>query len=303
MSPRSKAIVQCVLVLGAALSASGPVQGQVNPFTTTSDSFKVLSRGASSFARLSNGECAGWRTTNTSYSYLPTSGATGVVIRVTEDVANTTCREGRLGWIAVSVWRQQDSLMPLTRFAMEGEESALYRDEKLNRARAFTQLFRITQFGCCGSNNIDNYVALLSGRHVFSASAPLQWFYANGTVRYVAVLADEVPALAPSGGWTPRTAAVILYGTGGAPAQIVAVPGDSAIYYMVSQLRLHRAVQPDTVEHPALAGPCCNERDTVAVSGVSLEFELDPQADTPTLVVSVPITNDRLGTPSIRRQP
>jgi hypothetical protein len=92
-------------------------------------------------------------------------------------------------------------------------------------------MYRITEYGCCGSENLDSYYSLATGRAVFTADHPLLYVEAPpfGT-GYVAVH-DVDAADAPPGAEGDRTLiAMVAFGGTSAALQRVALRGPTSEY-------------------------------------------------------------------------
>lgn len=289
-----------VVALVGAIAPPG-LAGQGTDISRERGRFAQLDSARSSISRIASGDCVATRTVNVRYEILYAFGH-DVAVQTTEDVVHASCREGEEGQVSVRSWAVGDTLVPQSHFESNGSIGRVTGTDDLRFAGAghLEQLYGITEFGCCGSNDITSYFNLRSGRRVFRASAPISWFIANGTVRYVAVLADpDSEDVHPRG----RTVALVEMGRGSEAPQVVRIMGDSNSYYSVAGVRFTGTMAGRTQGHPVLSGPCCSHTDTVAVSGLVLRFELNPQSDESQLSVAIPIVGDRLAHPIITRRP
>jgi hypothetical protein len=293
------------LLLAGFLACPGPVEAQRAPNGPAADSAFLLRRASSSVYVISS-PCPGRRTVNTRFRAVTLAAGEAVVLEEEEDVTVLNCNEGSDGRVTVTVWSPSRPARRLATFTAFGDQGEPLLPDELYRAGRFAPLYRVRNSGCCGALDRYTYYNLRTGRAVFVSTAPIRWLFANGTIRYLAVLTDGASGPVPSSRWTPRTAAIVQYGTGSGPPQLMPVWGDSGAWYAVAGVAVRRDLPPDSGGSVVLAGPCCNPRDTVPVSGVTARMRLDDLGygdNHPNLLVSVPIVGDRLRTPQVRRLP
>jgi hypothetical protein len=152
-------------------------------------------------------------------------------------------------------------------------------------------LYRITEYGCCGSENVDAYYSLTNGRALFTADHPLLLVdvkpFGTGFVAVHDVSATESP-----GAEGDRTlVATVAFGAPGGAVQRVAVRGASNDVYL-KRLEL---VARDAAGHARHAqmlneGSEIDARWTVAISMEWGEMSSDATAGT----VTIPIENGRM---------
>lgn len=154
-------------------------------------------------------------------------------------------------------------------------------------------LYRITEYGCCGSENLDTYYSLVTGRALFTADNPLLFIDAEpfGT-GLVAIHDGAAAGPIPGAAENDRTLiALIAFGNTRTPGQHVQLRGPSGDFSVFRQELVARGPNGQ-VKRGATLG--INDELTAAWSvSVVLELESITSADT-TARVEIPIEAGRL---------
>lgn len=152
-------------------------------------------------------------------------------------------------------------------------------------------LYRVTEYGCCGSEDLDAYYSLVTGRELFTADHPLLFVDVKpfGT-GFVAV--HDVEAAGSPGAESDRTlVAVVAFGAPGATVQRAAVRAAST-EYRVTRLEL---VARDPAGH-LKRGPSLDLNSEIdARWSVAVSIDFEGVADgRPAGRVAIPIANGRM---------
>ncbi|HEX6746045.1 MAG TPA: hypothetical protein VF092_01935 [Longimicrobium sp.] len=152
-------------------------------------------------------------------------------------------------------------------------------------------LYRITEYGCCGSENVDAYYSLLNGRALFTADHPLLLVdvkpFGTGFVAVHDANAAESP-----GAQDDRTlVAVVAFGAPGGAIQRAAVRNPSNdVYLKRLELVARNAAGHVKTAQMLNEGSEIDARWTVSISMEWGEMSSDATAGT----VTIPIENGRM---------
>jgi hypothetical protein len=95
-------------------------------------------------------------------------------------------------------------------------------------------MYRVTEFGCCGSENLDTYYSLTTGRRLLTADHPLLSIDAQPFGTGLVAVHDAMAAGAPPGAENDRTLiAVVTFAPEHGAAQRVLVRGPSNDFVVV----------------------------------------------------------------------
>jgi hypothetical protein len=154
-------------------------------------------------------------------------------------------------------------------------------------------LYRITEYGCCGSENLDTYYSLVTGRALFTADNPLLFIDAEpfGT-GLVAIHDGAAAGSIPGATENDRTLiALIAFGNTRTPGQHVQLRGPSGDFSVFRQELVARGPNGQVKRGSTLG---INDELTAAWSvSVVLELESITSADT-TARIEIPIEGGRL---------
>lgn len=159
-------------------------------------------------------------------------------------------------------------------------------------------MYRITEYGCCGSENLDTYYSLATGRVLFTADHPLLYLDAAPFGTGLVAVHDVMAADAPPGAANDRTlVAAISFGGTRAPGQRVLLRGPSSDYRVFAMELVGRGPNGQVKRGQNLG---INDELTAAWSvAVVLELEAVTGAGG-TARVEIPIENGRLAVAKAR---
>ena len=169
-----------------ALTASCTVMS-LPPAASRADGGPVSSRGIVSHEARSQlrlyrdaAGCESIQTVNRQFRLVTVVTEKGAERRVLEesyDVRHCLKSESASSEAAIVAWRPDSSVGPLFRIAGRGTEG-----------EPAGNLYRMTQRGCCGSQDLATYFSLLSGQTLFASSIPIRSLMVANTrqVRYAA---------------------------------------------------------------------------------------------------------------------
>jgi len=152
-------------------------------------------------------------------------------------------------------------------------------------------MYRITEYGCCGSENLDTYYSLATGRRLFAADHPLLYLDAAPFGTGLVAVHDAMAADAPPGAANDRTlVAAISFGGTREPGQRVLLRGPSSDYHVFALELVGRGPNGQVKHGPNLG---INDELTAAWS-VAVVLQLEPMSGEGTARVEIPIENGRL---------
>jgi hypothetical protein len=162
--------------------------------------------------------------------------------------------------------------------------------------------YRITEYGCCGSENVDSYFSLATGRLLFTADHPLLFIDAEpfGT-GMVAVHDVQAASPLPGAADDDRTLlAILAFGRAVGAAQRVALRGPSTNFY-IAKLELAARGPSGERKHAQTLG--INDELTPRWT-VAVVLELEGLSDGLAAGrVEIPIENGRLAVEKARVPP
>lgn len=154
-------------------------------------------------------------------------------------------------------------------------------------------LYRVTEYGCCASENLDTYYSLITGRALFTADNPLLFIdaepFGTGLVAiHDGAAAGPIPGAAEN---DPTLVALITFGNTRSPGQQVHLRGPSPDFSVFRQELVARG--PDGQEKRGATLGINDELTPAWSVWVVMELESLTSADT-TVRVEIPIEAGRL---------
>lgn len=162
-------------------------------------------------------------------------------------------------------------------------------------------LYRITEYGCCASENLDTYYSLVTGRALFTADNPLLFIDAAPFGTGLVAIHDGAAAGPIPGASENDTTliALISFGNTRAPGQRVQLRGPSGVYSVLRQELLARG--PNGQEKRGSTLGINDELTAAWTVWVVMELEAITSADV-TARIEIPIEGGRLA-PAKARAP
>jgi hypothetical protein len=274
----------------ALLAAASAAQGQQRAPTssagrlTSTSSYEVLPRTESC--------TGGYRTTGVRYSIVGTSIFEGppphLVLEEKTVVEQCDNLEGptRAEVSVVARPARNPAARPTWTVRRRGERGEVF-DELPGE-----QLYRITEYGCCGSENLDSYYSLADGRLLFTADQPLLYIEATAFGTGMVAVHDAQAADDPPGAANDRTlVAAIAFGDSEHTPQRAWLRGPSADFWVKKVEWVARGPGGQVKRDRTLGvSDELNARWTVAVS-----IELEGMSEgAPAARVEIPVENGRL---------
>ena len=218
--PRAAALAGAVATIALPAAAQ-----QTPPQLTQPSSFRLLPRTE---------ECTfGYQTTNVRYTVV---GATAVeapdwphlVLEERTSIQQCENLEGPTQ-AEVSVTARpaaHPGAPPRWTIRRRGEDAAVV-DSFAGHA-----LYRITEYGCCGSENLDAYYSLVTGRELFTTDHPLLFIDVRPFGTGFVAVHDAQAAVSPGAENDRTLVAVVAFGGAGGAVQRLAIHGPSNEFYL-----------------------------------------------------------------------
>jgi len=262
------------------------------PSSSRTDGGPVFARGVISHEARSQvriyrdaAGCESIQTTNRQFRVVTVQDDEGprrLVLEETYDVRYCVESESVGSEAVITAW-QPDSgqTAPLFRIAGRGVSGS-----------PVGNLYRMSSHGCCGSQELDTYWSLLTGRSLFASSIGLRELTYPGGRRYAAFHDTFSAAAPPEAARDSSVIGVLELGDDRGPAARVAVATDHPEPFAVERLAFARGrtVLPDT----SLAVSDSAARD------LRIRVELTAPSSGRRLAFAVPIVNGRLSTEGVR---
>ncbi len=281
-----------VATLAAAALAAGCQVVSYPPAQARLDGGPVATRGVVSHEARSQlrlyqdaAGCESVQTVNRQFRLVTVAGPTGPERRVLEeayDIRHCLTSESASSEATITVWLPDgNATVPLFRIAGRGAEGA-----------PVGNLYRMTNRGCCGSQDLATYFSLITGRMLFASSlSPRSIEVANSrTIRYLALHDTFSAAELPERAADSTVVAVLQWGDEEVPARRYLVRINRPEAFAGSAVRFRRdgravadtvlTLYPDrpTLELMAeieLVAPTSNRVITIVVPIEGLELKVD----------------------------
>jgi len=269
------------------LAASAPAQAQQR--LTSQSSYEPLPRTESC--------TGGYRTTGVRYTVVGTAISEGepphLVLEEKTAVEQCDNLEGptRAEVSVVARPARNPAARPAWTIRRRGERGEVFAE------LPGEQLYRITEYGCCGAENLDSYYSLVNGRLLFTADQPLLYLDAAPFGTGMVAVHDAQAADDPAGAANDRTlVAAIAFGDSDHAPQRVWLRGPSNDFYVKQVEWVARGPGGEVKRDRTLGvGGELNARWSVAVS-----IEVEGMSGSPTGHVEIPVENGRLAVEKAR---
>lgn len=187
--------------------------------------------------------CESVQTVNRQFRLATVVGAAGPARRVVEesyDVRHCLTSESASSEATITVWLPDgNATVPLFRITGRGAEGA-----------PSGNLYRMTNRGCCGSQDLATYFSLLTGRMLFASSLPPRSLEVANTrtIRYLALHDTFSAAELPERAGDSTVVAVLQWGDDETPARRYLIRAERPEAFAGSTIRFHRdgRILPDT---------------------------------------------------------
>lgn len=287
---KSSAVLLALAALAALAAAAAPAAAQPRPPAaqasrlTAQSSYEALPR--------SENCSGGYRITSVRYTVVGTQLSEGhpphLVLEEKTSVEQCENLEGptRAEVSVVARPARNPAARPAWTIRRRGEAGGV-ADESPGEP-----MYRVTEYGCCGSENLDTYYSLATGRALFTADHPLLYIDADPFGSGLVAVHDAMAAGALPGGENDRTLiAGITFGGTEAPGQRVLLRGPSADYNVFKLEWVARGPNGQVKRGQNLG---INDELTAAWT-VSVALELEAMSgDGGTVRVEIPLDHGRL---------